>query len=102
MSIIAQSLTNGFGPLPKLGEILKKNIKHDVEEDDMIVWDKGIFLNELLKQGIALKTNDDGTIDGSLAASSGLRKGTYKGTRMALTEIYSLIEEACDTLNLSV
>ncbi|KAF2626469.1 lipoxygenase 1 [Macroventuria anomochaeta] len=94
MSIVAESLTNGFGPLPRLGDILRRDITYDVEEDDMTVWDKGIFINELLKQGIVLKTSDPGTVDGSLAATRGLRQGTYKGTRLALTEIYSLVEEA--------
>lgn len=93
MSIVAESLTNGFGPLPRLGDVLRRDITHDIEEDDMSVWDKGIFINELLKQGIVLNTNENGAVDGSLAASRGLRQGTYRGTRLALTEIYSLIEE---------
>jgi len=97
MSIIAESLTNGFGPLPQLGDILSGDITHDVEEDDMSVWDKGIFLNELLKQGIVLKTDNQGHVDGSLTATRGLQQGTYRGTRMALTELYSLIEEAYAT-----
>ncbi|KAF1926454.1 Lipoxygenase [Didymella exigua CBS 183.55] len=94
MSIVAEFLSNGFGPLPRLGDILGKKITHNVEEDDLEVWDKGIFINELLKQGIAFNTGKNGDVDGSLAAPRGLRQGTYKGTRMALTEIYSLIEEA--------
>lgn len=94
MSVVAESLANGFGPLPQLGDILSSDITHDVEEDDMSVWDKGIFLNELLKQGIALKTNGQGAVDGGLTATRGLKQGTYRGTRLALTEIYSLIEEA--------
>jgi hypothetical protein len=94
MSIVAESLTNGFGPLPRLGDILKSEIIHNVEEDNMIVWDKGIFLNELLKQGIALETNGNGTVDGNFVAKRALKQGTYKGTQLALTEIYSLIEEA--------
>lgn len=71
---------------------------HDIEENEMVVWDKGVFLNELLKQGIVINTSDNGFVDGSLAASRGLRQGTYKGTRMALTELYSLVEEAYDIL----
>ncbi|KAJ4985905.1 lipoxygenase 1 [Stagonosporopsis vannaccii] len=94
MSIIAESLTNGFGTLPQLGDILRSDITHDVEEDDMSVWDKGIFLNELLKQGIVLRTDDSGAVDGGLTATRGLKQGTYRGTRLALTELYSLIEEA--------
>jgi hypothetical protein len=97
MSVVAKSLTNGFGPLPELSDVLKRKIKYNVEDDDMVVWDKGIFLNELHRQGIVFKTNEDGTVDGTLATGRGLRKGTYKGTRMALTEIYNLIEEAYGT-----
>ncbi|OSS47641.1 hypothetical protein B5807_07201 [Epicoccum nigrum] len=94
MSIVAESLTNGFGPMPRLGDILMKDITHKVEDDDMTVWDKGIFISELLKQGIVLNTDGTGAVDGSLAAARGLRQGTYRGTRLALTEIYSLIEDA--------
>jgi hypothetical protein len=94
MSIVATSLANGFGPLPKLGDILGRKITHDVEEEDLDVWDKGIFINELLKQGIVFNTSENGSVDGTLAASRGLRQGTYRGTRLALTEIYNLIEEA--------
>lgn len=94
MSIVVDSLTNGFGPLPRLGDILGKKIQHDVEDDVLDVWDKGIFINELLKQGIIFNTSDKDGVNGSLAASRGLRKGTYRGTSLALTEIYSLIEEA--------
>ncbi|KAJ8111385.1 hypothetical protein OPT61_g6006 [Boeremia exigua] len=94
MSISAASLSNGFGPMPRLGDILGHDITHDVEDEDMSVWDKGVFLNELLKQGIVLNTGNDGVFNGSLAATKALKQGTYKGTRMALTEIYSLIEEA--------
>lgn len=101
MSVIAKPFTNGFGLLPNLGEVLKRKIKYHVEEDDMIVWDKGVFLNELQKQGIVLATHNGGALNGSLAVSTGLKKGTYKGTRMALTEIYSLLEEAYDTLSLA-
>ena len=94
MSIVADSLSNGFGPLPGLGDTLGKKIKHDIEEDVLDVWNKGVFLNELLKQNIIFKTGNNGGVKGSLAASRGLKQGTYKGTRLVLTELYSLIEEA--------
>lgn len=89
-----QPLSNGAGGKPALSDILNGKINHDVEEDPMVVWDKGVFLNELQRQGLVLSTQNDGSIDGKLAASTGLKKGTYKGTQLALTEIYSLIEEA--------
>ena len=81
----------------QLNKILKGGIKYHVEDDPMVVWDKGVFLNELQKQGIVLSTNDNGAIDGNLEAKRGLTKGTFKGTSMALTEIYSLIEDAYST-----
>lgn len=96
MSVITEQLTNGSRHLPSLGDILTRKIKYDVEDDEMSVWDKGVFLNELQKQGIVFKTNNDGTISSGLAAGTGLKTGTYMGTRMALTEIYSLLEEAYD------
>lgn len=83
--------------VPSLGDILNSKINHDVEASPMEVWDKGVFLTELQKQGIALRTNKNGNVDGKLAAVSELKKGTYKGTQLALTEIYSMIEEACVT-----
>lgn len=94
MSVAVQRPPNGVEGMPRLGDILKGGIKFHVEEDPMIVWDKGVFLNELKKQGLVLSTKPDGAVDGDLAAETRLRKGTYKGTQMALTEIYSLIEEA--------
>ncbi|KAK7397655.1 hypothetical protein QQX98_012981 [Neonectria punicea] len=79
---------------PSLDQILNSDIKYDVESDSMSVWDKGVFLNELQRQGIVLSTDNDGALDGTLVADAGLKKGTYKGTQMALTEMYSIIEES--------
>ncbi|KAI0837576.1 lipoxygenase [Hypoxylon sp. FL0890] len=96
MSVAIQLPSNAAGS--KLDDILQNSlsdgIEHRVDEDPMIVWDKGVFLNELHKQGIVLSTSNDGAIDGGLEGNTGFKKGTYKGTQMALTEIYSLIEEA--------
>ncbi|KAK4691392.1 hypothetical protein P7C71_g5600, partial [Lecanoromycetidae sp. Uapishka_2] len=94
MSVEVQSPSNGVVGMTTLDDILNGEINHDVEEDPMIVWDKGVFLNELRKQGLVLSTSPDGAVDGDLAADTGLRKGTYKGTQMALTELYSMIEDA--------
>jgi hypothetical protein len=101
MSVAVQRPLNDIRGIPSLDDILKGKINHDVEDDPMIVWDKGVFLNELHRQGIVLKTSKSGVINGDLAARTGLKQGTYKGTQMALTEIYSLIEEAYDTPFLS-
>lgn len=97
MSVDVQSAPGGIGD--KLNDIIKGGIKFDVEDDPMVVWDKGVFLSELLKQGIVLSTKKGDAITGGLAAKRGLTKGTFKGTSMALTEIYSLIEEAYSTPN---
>ena len=94
MPAAVSSLARGGDPARQLDQLLSGKINHRVEEDPMVIWDKGVFMNELQKQGIVLSTDADGAIDGGLAADRGLRKGTYKGTQMALTEIYSLLEEA--------
>lgn len=101
MSVVTNQATNGASQLPQLGDLLKRKIRYDVEDDEMIVWDRGVFLNELQKQGIVFKTNNDGTVSGKLTAGTGLKQGTYQGTRMALTEIYSLIEEAYEPLTIT-
>ncbi|KAI0874261.1 lipoxygenase [Hypoxylon argillaceum] len=94
MSVAVPSLPTVHDVKNKLRDVLNGGIKHDVEEHLMTVWDRGVFLNELHKQGIVLRTGINGAVDGRLAAKKGLTQGTYAGTRMALTEIYSLIEEA--------
>ena len=94
MSVEVQSPPKDVVGMPTLNDILKDGIKYKVEEDPMIVWDKGVFLNELLKQGLVLKAKEDGATEDDLVAEKRLKKGSYKGTQMALTEIYSLIEEA--------
>jgi hypothetical protein len=97
MSVAIPRPLNDSGGIPSLDDILKDKINHDVEGDEMVVWDKGVFLNELHRQGIVLATSKSGAINGGLAARTGLKQGTYKGTQLALTEIYNLIEQAYDT-----
>ena len=98
MSAAVQHPPNVVGGTPTPDDILNGMPRQDVEDDPMILWDKGVFLNELTKQGIVLATRDDGAVNGDLAATTGLKKGTFKGTQLALTEIYSLIEEAYGAL----
>lgn len=92
LDMAVDTLRNGV--LPGLNDILHDPIRHDVEDDQLHAWDKGVFLNELLRQKIVLSKNDEGALDGGLVANKGLVQGTYHGTRLALTEIYSMIEEA--------
>lgn len=89
--------TIGIEPIPNVHDVLKQGINHNIDDDPLSLWDRGVFLNELFKQGIVLGATKDGGIDGGLVAKKGLTTGTYKGTRMALTELYSLIEEAYDS-----
>lgn len=84
-------------PLPprsQLDKILKGKVRNDVEEKDLQVFDKGVFMNELLRIGIALETTEQGVLKGGLVASEGIKKGTFKGTQLAMTEMYKIIEEA--------
>ncbi|KAG8407168.1 hypothetical protein J3458_020661 [Metarhizium acridum] len=82
------------GITDRLHQILTGHNTHDVDKATMEVWDKGVFLNELQRQGLVLVTDKDGNLNGNLAATKCLRRGTYKGTRLALTEFYNLIQEA--------
>ncbi|KAF4958927.1 hypothetical protein FGADI_2006 [Fusarium gaditjirri] len=81
-------------PQLTLDEILNSKVNYAVEDDPLEVWDKGVFLNELLRQGIVLNTDKTGALDGKLVARKGLQMGTYMGTRLALTELYKILEEA--------
>lgn len=90
------------GITDRLHQILTGHNTHDVEKATMEVWDKGVFLNELQRQGLVLATDKDGNLSGNLAATRGLRRGTYKGTRLALTEFYNLIQEAYVDLSRSM
>ncbi|KAI0594879.1 hypothetical protein F4775DRAFT_595890 [Biscogniauxia sp. FL1348] len=82
-----QPLSSDIGNIPKLDDIVKGHIKYHVKDDPMVIWDKGVFINELQKQGIVLRTDRNGSVPGHLAAQKRLVKGTYHGTRMALTEV---------------
>ncbi|GJC86499.1 putative linoleate 9S-lipoxygenase 4 [Colletotrichum liriopes] len=94
MSPAILSAASGVDHTSELDRILNAGIKYPVEESTMDVWDKGVFLNELQRQGIVLGTGKDGLVNDNLVARSGLEKGTYKGTQLALTEIYSLVEDS--------
>ena len=79
---------------PSLDALLRSPTSYKVEDDPMRVWDKGVFLNELLRLGLALSQDSNETVSSSLVKKTPLQKGTYKGTKMALTELYSWLEEA--------
>ncbi|KAM0238875.1 hypothetical protein ACHAP5_008564 [Fusarium lateritium] len=76
-----------------LDEILNAEVNFKLEEEPLKVWDRGVFLNELLKQGLVLSTDKTGAPGGQVVAGTGLQKGTYMGTRLALTALYSILEE---------
>lgn len=82
------------GPVPALGDILKSKIKFDVEDKSMDVWDKGVLLNELQRQDLVLKVDDQGAANGGLVSKRKLKKGTFKGTQLAMKEIYKMAGEA--------
>jgi hypothetical protein len=84
----------GTASLPTLHEILSREIRNDVADAHIEFWDRGVFFNELMKQHLALGIKNNIAVDGIFTAGKGLVKGTYKGTQMALTELYRLIEEA--------
>ncbi|KAM0320654.1 hypothetical protein ACHAPQ_009853 [Fusarium lateritium] len=76
-----------------LDEILNSEVNFKLDEEPLKVWDRGVFLDELLRQGLVLNTDKTGALDGQFVADKGLQKGTYMGTRLALTELYSIVAE---------
>lgn len=78
----------------RLDEILKGEPQHSIDEDPLAAWDKGVFINELQRRGIVLSISPQGALNGELAADEGIGEGTYDGTQMALTEMYSRLEDA--------
>ncbi|KAI8161625.1 Oleic acid lipoxygenase [Colletotrichum sp. SAR 10_70] len=94
MSATTQSMSGAVGQIPTLHDVLNSEISNQVEDAPMDVWDRGVFLNELQRQRIALRPDANGATDGPLVADQGLKKGTYQGTQLALTEMYRILEES--------
>jgi hypothetical protein len=86
MSAATQSPPEGFDAKGALNDILHGKLEHNVEDDPMVVWDKGVFHNELRRQNFVLGS--------SLDTTARLQKGTYAGTSLAFTELYRAHEEA--------
>ncbi|KAF3805208.1 hypothetical protein GCG54_00010485 [Colletotrichum gloeosporioides] len=78
MSATTQSMLDPH--FARYRDILNSEIPNQVEDAPMDVWDRGVFLNELQRQRIALRPDANGETDGSLVADQGLEKGTYQGT----------------------
>lgn len=62
----------------------------------MDVWDKGVFMNELLKQGMIGSQATGNHDNAGLVARKPLTTGTFHGTSLALVQLYSMAEEAYD------
>jgi hypothetical protein len=93
---VVTHVSGHINQIPTLSDILKSKLNHNVDEDEMVVWDKGVFMIELHRQGFMID-NSKGSADGQVVARKGLQQGTYQGTRMALTEVYSMMEESYAT-----
>lgn len=78
---------------------LYKGVPEDVKDYSLKHWDKGVFSLELLNLSITPATLNvyDGVVSGHLKIPSGqVKEGTYSGTQLALTEMFSRIEKRCD------
>jgi hypothetical protein len=97
-----------MSPNPVGGQINEKS-KWPAHPDDLFIplFDTGVFLNEMASLEILPKKSTDHTQGDSkehwwnpenlleklkVRAPDSLREGTYRGTQLALTKIYSLIE----------
>lgn len=78
---------------------LYKGVPENVKDYRLKQWDKGVFSLELLNLSITPPTLNiyDGVVSGHLKIPSGqVKEGTYSGTQLALTEMFSRIERRCD------
>lgn len=78
---------------------LFKSVPEDVKDYRLKHWNKGVFSLELLNLSITPTTLkiDNGVVSGHPKIPSGqVKEGTYSGTQLALTEMFSRIEKRCD------
>lgn len=78
---------------------LYKGVPENVKDYRLKHWDKDVFSRELLNLSITPTTLDDydGVVSGRVKIPSGqVKEGTYSGTQLALTEMFSRIEKRCD------
>lgn len=78
---------------------LFQGVPKDVKDYRLKHWDKGVFSLELLNLSITPPTVDisDGVVSGHIKIPPGqVKEGTYSGTQLALTEMFSRIEKRYD------
>lgn len=79
-------------------------VPEDVKDYRLKHWDKGVFSLELLNLSITPPTVNifDGVVSGHIEIPAGqVKEGTYSGTQLALTEMFSRIEKRYDKQLLS-
>lgn len=75
-------------------EILR-DVPESITDYPLQHWDKGVFSLELLDQAITPVPITHGRGSRSVHFPKGqIKRGTYKGTQMAITEMYNRIETA--------
>lgn len=78
---------------------LFQGVPKDVKDYRLKHWDKGVFSLELLNLSITPPTVNifDGVVSGHIKIPPGqVKEGTYSGTQLALTEMFSRIEKRYD------
>lgn len=78
---------------------LFQDVPENVKDYRLKHWNKGVFSLELLNLSITPTTLNvyNGVVSSHLKISSGqVEEGTYSGTQLALTEMFSRIEKRCD------
>lgn len=79
---------------PSKTELLR-DVPESITEYPFEHWDKGVFSLELLDQAITPVTITHGRGPRRIHFPKGqIKRGTYKGTQMAITEMYNRIETA--------
>lgn len=84
---------------PSKEEILR-DVPESITDYPLQHWDKGVFSLELLNQAIDPVPIAHGKGARSVHFPKGqIKRGTYKGTQMAITEMYNRIETAYVNIN---
>lgn len=79
-----------------LKEELLQDVPADANDFQLKHWDRGVFSLELLSLAITPPTvaiTDGGVSDEVHVPEGQVKEGTYRGTQLALTEIYHRIEK---------
>ncbi|KAF6827115.1 lipoxygenase 1 [Colletotrichum plurivorum] len=102
LNLVMPSQADG---LPKVEDIFKQpnlekrkeKLRQRISELSLLDFDPGVFDNELLKQGICARLDQDDFGKSARPGKGRITEGTYEGTQAAITHAYQKIERSFET-----